>query len=40
MRFMQFTRFADDTKFVVPGYEHPALGPRRMRLGLRAGDTD
>lgn len=30
-------QFVDDTKFVLPGYEHPALGAKSTRLGLRVG---
>lgn len=34
---LKFMWSVDDTKFVLPGYEHPALGAKSMRLGLRMG---
>lgn len=34
---LKFMWSVDDTKFVLPGYEHPALGANGMRLGLGMG---
>jgi len=34
---VKFMQFVDDTKFVLPGYEHPALGAKSTRLGLWVG---
>ena len=34
---VKFLQFVDDTKFVLPGYKHPALGAKSTRLGLGVG---
>lgn len=36
---VKFMQFVDDTKFVLPGYEHPSLEAKSMRLELMVGLT-